>query len=159
MGIAIDYQDYCYDYFRLRYYCKEQFWILTFLQRPDDQFHDQFSALLSKHWHLSCCKNGLIDLRDISFVNHDEAFGDIVNFTITKLDAQRKYVVLCNTPLETALFYLVKRKAQEHNMTFNLFSTMDAALAYLNIHADALSIDIDLNDIKKMSKASIRPQY
>jgi hypothetical protein len=44
-------------------------------------------------------------------------------------------------------------------MTFNLFSTMDAALAYLNIHADALSIDIDLNDIKKMSKASIRPQY
>ena len=149
MGHIIRYHDYNLRSFRLRYYSNYHLWILRLDQRPGVGFFEQFSSFLAKHKGLSNCKNRMIDLRDLKFINHDDVFCDVVNVSFMKLDANMKYVVLCNTPLESAFFYLIKQKALEHNIAFNMFSTVEAALAYLNIPADPFDIDTQLMAMKK----------
>ena len=101
------YNDYCCSNFGLRYYAGYQFWILRFFQPPAEDFYDQYSIVMAGNQSLSNCSCGLIDFRDLSFLNHSEAFHEVVDHSFTQLEVKKKYAVLCNTPIESAFFYLL----------------------------------------------------
>lgn len=149
MGNIDLYNDYCCNNFGLRYYAGYQFWILRFFQPPAEDFCDQYSLVMDANQRLANCSNGLIDFRDLSFMNHTEAFCEVVDHSFSQLEVRKKYAVLCNTPLESAFFYLLQQKAARHNIFFGLFSSMEAALAYLNIPIDPYSIDLHLDELEK----------
>ncbi len=149
MGIIDLYNDYCCNSFGLRYYAGYQFWILRFFQPPIEDFYDQYLMVMGGNQGLSNCTSGLIDFRDLSFMSHTEAFCEVVDHSFSQLEVKKKYAVLCNTPLESAFFYLLQQKAARHNISFGLFSSMEAALAYLHIPLDPSSIDLHLCELEK----------
>ncbi|MGV8829583.1 MAG: hypothetical protein ACWA6U_14860 [Breznakibacter sp.] len=154
MGIMGLYNDYCCSNFGLRYYVGYQFWILRFFQPPADDFYDQYSIVMAGNQSLSSCSCGLIDFRDLSFLNHSEAFQEVVEHSFTQLEVKNKYAVLCNTPIESAFFYLLQQKAAKHNISFGLFSSMEAALEYLQIPADPIFMDEQFLVLGKNYKGS-----
>lgn len=147
MGNIGRYSDHCSHGFGVRYFGDYQFWVLRFAQPPGQGFYDRYMMLFADDVRLMNCAKGLVDLRDISFLGHDDALCDIVDLSLGQLERGKKYAVLCSTPLESAFFYLLQQKATQNNYSLGLFSSMDAALHYLNVPVDPFYLDGQLKGL------------
>lgn len=122
----------------------QEFFAVKFSTVPEESSLGKLKTVILSSPSLNQKKYGVFDFRGVLFLRNPSEFSFGLDTAISLLIKERVYLVLCNTPRESAFFYLLQMRAAVHGITLMLFSGSQAAFSFIGASLDWNEFDFDL---------------
>lgn len=133
MNLIQSYTEHLTDRFGLRHYPAFNLMIFRVKKQFKPADFVQVNEVLQSNPTYNTANLRFVDLRDHSFLSAGSNLNGMIEIMTNHFDDGRQRAVLCNTPAESAMIYLLLNRSKNRNISLQLFCSTEAALEYLKL--------------------------